>query len=83
MKTLRLVLALLLFVPAFALLGGLATLDSGAIPWVGTAAGALVGVCFGLVFGGVRGGAGRWLDANRQFIAQRSTSFGTDSSSLR
>jgi hypothetical protein len=54
-KALRLVLALALCVPAFALLGAFATLDSGERgPWFGMAGGAVVGLFFGLGVGGFR-----------------------------
>ena len=50
MRKLQLVLALVIMVPAWGLLGGFASLDSGASPWVCLTAG--LGVFFGLVFGG-------------------------------
>jgi hypothetical protein len=54
-KTVRLILCLVFFVPAFALLGALATLDSGErTAWTGLVAGAVVGLFFGLAFGGFR-----------------------------
>jgi len=59
MKWLKLPLSLAFFVPAFALLGGFASLDSGAHPAVPMTLGGLIGVFFGLVFSGVRF---RWLD---------------------
>jgi hypothetical protein len=48
----RLVVWLALSVPAFALLGAFSALNSGGPPWLGVAAGVLVGVFFGLVFSG-------------------------------
>jgi hypothetical protein len=59
MKRLRLILALALFVPGFALLGAFSTLDSRFPAWWGLAVGGLLGVVFGLVFGGARG---QWVD---------------------
>jgi RsiW-degrading membrane proteinase PrsW (M82 family) len=54
-KMLRLILCLIFFVPAFALLGAFATLDGGErTPWGGLVACAVVGLFFGLGFGGVR-----------------------------
>jgi hypothetical protein len=54
-KALRLPQLLALFVPGFALLGALAAYDNGErMPWLGLAAGAVVGVLFGCVFGGDR-----------------------------
>jgi hypothetical protein len=54
-KTLRPILDLVFFVPAFALLGALATLDaSERAPWAALVAGAVVGLAFGLGFGGFR-----------------------------
>jgi hypothetical protein len=58
MKTLGLILSLTFFVPAFALLGGFSTVDSGMPTWWGLTVGCVIGVFFGLVFGGHRG---RWL----------------------
>jgi hypothetical protein len=52
MSTLRLLLSLALFVPAFSALGGFASLDGGASPYFGFIAGGLVGTFFGLIFGG-------------------------------
>ena len=60
MKWLRLAVSLAFFVPAFALLGGFASLDGGVHPAVPMTLGGLVGVFFGLVFSGVRF---KWLDA--------------------
>jgi hypothetical protein len=46
---------LVFFIPAFALLGALATLDSGQrTAWAGMVAGAVMGLFFGLGFGGFR-----------------------------
>jgi len=59
MKILRLVVSLMFFVPAMALLGAFASLDGQTALWPGLLVGGLVGVFFGLVFGGARG---RWLD---------------------
>jgi hypothetical protein len=55
MHTVPLVLALLGFVPAFAMIGAAAALDADRRVGVGLAAGTF----FGLVFAGVRG---RWVD---------------------
>lgn len=54
MKTLRLVLSLAIMVPAWALLGGFARLDSPGPGGVvgGMVGGGLIGVFFGLAFGG-------------------------------
>jgi len=53
-NTVRLILCLVFFVPAFALLGAFATLDSGErAPWAGLLGGALAGLLFGLGFGGL------------------------------
>jgi hypothetical protein len=52
MRTIRLILALALFVPAFSGLGGFASLDGGASPYFGFIVGGLVGALFGLLFGG-------------------------------
>jgi hypothetical protein len=51
-KRVKLPLSLAVFVPAWALLGGLSTLDSGAPTWWGLTVGAALGVFFGCVFGG-------------------------------
>jgi hypothetical protein len=54
-KGLRLILCLAFFVPAFALLGAFATLDSGErTAWAGLVAGGVVGLFFGLGIGGFR-----------------------------
>jgi hypothetical protein len=48
-----LTLMLVLFVPGFALLGAFAAADNiERTPWLGIAAGAVVGLFFALVFGG-------------------------------
>jgi hypothetical protein len=52
-------LSLAFFAPAFALFGGLSTLDGGISPLWGLTVGSAIGVSFGPVFGGV---LGRWLD---------------------
>jgi hypothetical protein len=49
MKTLRLILFLVIMVPAFAMLGAFATLDTGAHPLFGLIVGATIGVFFGLL----------------------------------
>jgi RsiW-degrading membrane proteinase PrsW (M82 family) len=60
-KTVRLILCLIFFVPAFALLGAFASLDAGERgAWAGLIAGAIVGLFFGLGFGGFRA---RWFAA--------------------
>lgn len=51
-KRVKLPLSLAVFAPAWAVLGGFSTLDSGAPTWLGLTLGALIGVFFGLVFGG-------------------------------
>jgi hypothetical protein len=52
-KGLWLSMMLVLFVPGFALLGAFAAHDNGErTPWLGIAAGAVVGLFFALVFGG-------------------------------
>ncbi len=56
MQWLRLVLALLIMIPAWVILGALVTYDSGAPPWWGLTVGAVVGCFFGMAFGGNR----RW-----------------------
>jgi hypothetical protein len=43
---------LAVFVPAWAVLDGFSTLDSGAPTWWGLTVGAAIGVFFALVFGG-------------------------------
>jgi hypothetical protein len=54
-KTLRLILCLIFFVPAFALLGALAGLDAGERGvWAGLVVCAVVGLFFGLGFSGFR-----------------------------
>jgi hypothetical protein len=54
-KTLRLMLSLAFFVPAFAMLGAFAGLDaSEPAPWLSPAAGGSVGLVFGLILGGFR-----------------------------
>jgi hypothetical protein len=54
-KVLRLILCLVFFVPAFALLGAFAALDGGErTTLAGLVAGAVVGVFFGLGFGEFR-----------------------------
>jgi hypothetical protein len=54
-RTFRLTLCLVFFVPAFALLGAFATLDSGErTARAGLIVGAIVGLFFGLAFGGFR-----------------------------
>jgi hypothetical protein len=61
-KALSLALMLVLFVPAFALLEALAASDNGErTPWLGTAAGAVVGLFFALVFAGAL--PRKWADA--------------------
>jgi hypothetical protein len=59
MKWIRLLLSLVIFVPAWALIGAMSTLDSGFPAWSGVSVGASFGLLCGLVFGRVRG---RWLD---------------------
>jgi hypothetical protein len=51
-KRVKLPLSLAVFVPAWAVLGGFSTLDSGAPTWRGLTVGAVIGVFFGLVFDG-------------------------------
>jgi hypothetical protein len=61
-KAVRLTLALLLFVPGFALLGAFGGADNGErTAWSGLAVGALVGVFFGLALGD--GLSREWTDA--------------------
>jgi len=59
MKSFRLIVFLVIMVPAFAALGAFATLDSGAHPLYGLFVGASVGIFFGLLFAGVNR---RWVD---------------------
>jgi hypothetical protein len=59
MKHIRLILSLAIMVPAFAMLGAFATLDSGGKLLFGLTVGTGIGVFFGLLFGGVKG---QWLD---------------------
>jgi hypothetical protein len=60
MRQFKLMVSLLLMVPAWSVIGGLATYDSHGWIWLGLAVGALVGVFFGLVLGG--GLPSRWAD---------------------
>jgi hypothetical protein len=52
MKWLRLIFALAVFVPAFALAGALSTFDSHFPIWWGLTVGVGIGILFGLIFGG-------------------------------
>ena len=54
MKRIRLILYVAIMVPAFAMLGAFATLDTGAHPLYGLIVGAGIGVFFGLLFGGAK-----------------------------
>ena len=54
MKRIRLILWLAIMVPAWSLLGGFSTLDSGMPTWWGLTVGAVIGAFFGCVFGGNR-----------------------------
>ena len=58
-RAMKLILALAVFTPGFALLGAFSTLDSRLPLWWGLTIGALVGLLFGMIFGGYRA---RWLD---------------------
>jgi len=61
MKTLRMVRSLAFMIPAWAMLGGFARLDSPGPG--GVVGGMVVGGCIGVFFGQVFGGAnGKWLD---------------------
>jgi hypothetical protein len=55
MKWIRLILCLLFFVPACAILGGFAAMDAHANPWIGLCVGAGIGTLFGCIFGGAIG----------------------------
>jgi hypothetical protein len=52
MRWLKLALALVVLVPAWAVLGAYVALDSGSSPYVGLAVGGLVEATFGLMMGG-------------------------------
>jgi ABC-type uncharacterized transport system permease subunit len=60
MRTVKVALSLLVFIPAFAMMGAASALDTDGRLWVGLAAGTIIGMFFGLVFGGV---CGRLVDA--------------------
>jgi hypothetical protein len=51
-RWLKLTIALLVFVPAWTILGGLSPFDSGLPLWWGLSIGASIGLFFGFVFGG-------------------------------
>ena len=55
----KLILALAVFAPGFAMLGAFSTLDSRLPLWWGVTIGALVGLLFGMVFSHYRA---QWLD---------------------
>ena len=50
-RTMKLILALAVFTPGFAMLGAFSTLDSRLPLWWGLTIGALVGLLFGMAFG--------------------------------
>ena len=71
----KLILALAVFTPGFAMLGAFSTLDSKLPLWWGLTIGALVGLMFGMVFGHSGTVAGRPVRA-RARRGQRLTAVG-------